>query len=134
MNHKYIDNLTSEEIYKLCKTIGVELNSNVNEKWWLNFISLTKEHFDALQDVKMLSKDFFEPFVLNNEILDELKKYYPLELLNQILNEFSGLEDWKMDVILNVIRERGKMLNIKGKNLYLPLRLAVTGRRQGLEG
>jgi hypothetical protein len=38
-----------------------------------------------------------------------------------------------MDTILNLIRELGKELKIKGKNLYFPLRLAITMKEEGME-
>jgi glutamyl-tRNA synthetase len=133
MNHKYIMELSSKKIYELAKNVGIKLNESADFSWWLNFIDYTKEHFDTLKDVEIISKDFFEKLTLSSQILEELKKFEPFNLLNLFLTNLSKFETWTMGSILNTIRETGKSLSIKGRNLYFPLRLAITGKEEGLE-
>ncbi len=53
------------------------------------------------------------------------------ELLSELKGRFEAVEEWDADHIRGVIRETGKDLGIKGKGLYMPLRVAVTGTSHG---
>jgi nondiscriminating glutamyl-tRNA synthetase len=133
MNHKYIGELSPEEIYLLAKNIGVKFNEEVTLDWWINFIAYTKEHLDTFKDIEALSSPFFEDFMLSTEIITKIKEASSVELFKKFMENISLLETWSLDSILNVIRETGKSLNMKGRALYFPLRLAITGKEEGLE-
>jgi glutamyl-tRNA synthetase len=133
MNHKYIVELIPQEVYSLAKKIGVELNEDAGVDWWINFINHTKEHLDTFKDIENLSNDFFEDFALSTEIIEKIKTITSITLFRQFKENISKLETWTMDSILNEIRGTGESLNIKGRNLYFPLRLAITGKEEGLE-
>jgi nondiscriminating glutamyl-tRNA synthetase len=133
MNHKYIVELIPQEVYSLAKKIGVELNEDAGVDWWVNFINHTKEHLDTFKDIENLSNDFFEDFALSTEIIEKIKTITSITLFRQFKENISKLETWTMDSILNEIRGTGESLNIKGRNLYFPLRLAITGKEEGLE-
>jgi len=133
MNHKYIVELTPQEVYSLAKKIGVELNEDAGVDWWINFINHTKEHLDIFKDIENLSNNFFEDFALSTEIIEKIKTITSITLFRQFKENISKLETWTMDSILNEIRGTGESLSIKGRNLYFPLRLAITGKEEGLE-
>jgi len=133
MNHKYIVELTPREIYSLAKKIGVELNKDAGVDWWINFINHTKEHLDTFKDIENLSNDFFKDFALSTGIIEKIKTITSITLFRQFKERILKLETWTMDSILNEIRGTGERLSIKGRNLYFPLRLAITGKEEGLE-
>ena len=54
-------------------------------------------------------------------------------LLEAYLKGFSSIQDFNGDQFLAVVKEVGKQTNLKGKALYHPLRLAMTGREDGPE-
>jgi glutamyl-tRNA synthetase len=132
MNHKYIVELPSEEILAITKEFGIALPQR-SDKWWNDFIEITKEHFDMLQDIVTLSQDFFSDFEIRSEIFEELKSYNPLDLLVDFRRNLEQLDIWERESILDTIRETGRSLKIKGKALYFPIRLAITGKEEGLE-
>jgi glutamyl-tRNA synthetase len=133
MNHKYIVELTPQEVYSLAKKIGVELNEDAGVDWWINFINHTKEHLDIFKYIENLANNFFEDFALSTEIIEKIKTITSITLFRQFKENISKLETWTMDSILNEIRVTGESLSIKGRNLYFPLRLAITGKEEGLE-
>lgn len=133
MNHKYIVELTPQEVYSLAKKIGVGLNEDAGVDWWINFINHTKEHLDIFKDIENLANNFFEDFALSTEIIEKIKTITSITLFRQFKENISKLETWTMDSILNEIRGTGESLSIKGRNLYFPLRLAITGKEEGLE-
>ncbi len=52
-------------------------------------------------------------------------------LLAALKDKFSALSDWSEGPVKTVIKETGKETGIKGKGLYMPLRIAVTGMEHG---
>ena len=46
---------------------------------------------------------------------------------------FNGISEFNGDNFLQAVKEVGKIAGVKGKALYHPLRLALTGREDGPE-
>ncbi|MGB9695476.1 MAG: glutamate--tRNA ligase, partial [Caldisericaceae bacterium] len=132
MNHKYIENLSPEEIYKKCKEIGLSLADKPDD-WWIDFIGVVKEHLDTLSDVLAISSPLLQKYEVSESVFGQILSYSPLELFKTFRNAIYNVSEWSADSVLQAIRDTGKALKIKGKNLYFPLRLAVTGSEQGLE-
>ncbi len=132
MNHKYMGNLSAEEIMNRAKEIGMDF-SGKPENWWKELIETAKEHIFVLKDIEEIAKPFFTELSFDNEILEELRTYNPSELLKKFAENISALSEWTPQSVLSTIRKTGKKLKIKGRNLYYPLRLAITGSREGLE-
>jgi nondiscriminating glutamyl-tRNA synthetase len=53
------------------------------------------------------------------------------ELLAALAGGFAGLERWGRDSIRQTIKAVGKKLAVKGKDIYMPLRAALTGSLHG---
>ncbi len=132
MNHKYIENLSPAEIFEKNKEIGTDFTEKPAE-WWIDFVGVIKEHLDTLSDVKAISAPLFEKHELSDDILEEIESYNSLALFEKFKDNISEIAEWKTESILSTIRDTGKTLQIKGKNLYFPLRLAITGKEEGLE-
>jgi glutamyl-tRNA synthetase len=63
---------------------------------------------------------------------EEMQKLKPLlETFQKAFNDFTG--DFNGENFLKIVKEVGKLSNVKGKALYHPLRLALTGREDGPE-
>lgn len=132
MNHKYIERMSSDEIYTIAKNIGVNLESRGKE-WWLLFINNMKEHFNTLKDVELIARPILEEYNINDETLKEIESLNSRVLLGAFLQKIAKIEKWDKESILDLIRETGRELMIKGRQLYFPIRLAITGKEEGIE-
>jgi len=132
MNHKYLTQTPAERIYEVGENIGIDFSKKPKE-WWLSFIETMKEHFDTVKDVERISLQLFEPYEIKMDIIEKIKEYNARELIEKFKDRLQSLEPFTMDTILSLIRELGKELKIKGKNLYFPLRLAITMKEEGME-
>ncbi|MBC7195373.1 MAG: hypothetical protein H5U37_06935, partial [Caldisericia bacterium] len=72
-----------------------------------------------------------KPVDLTDENLSYLKDNK--NLIFEFYEEIKKIENWNEIEILNKIREIGKRLSIKGKNLYMPLRILITHKEEGPE-
>ncbi|MCK4550179.1 MAG: glutamate--tRNA ligase, partial [Candidatus Krumholzibacteria bacterium] len=52
-------------------------------------------------------------------------------LLAALKKKFASLSDWSYDPLKAAIKETGKETGVKGKGLFMPLRVAVTGMSHG---
>ncbi|BAL81232.1 glutamate--tRNA ligase [Caldisericum exile] len=132
MNHKYLTQTSSERIYDVGTQISLDFSKKPKD-WWLSFIDAMKEHFDTIRDVERISLQLFEKYEIRKEIIEKLKEYNAKELLEQFMIRLKTLEPFTIDSVLALIRELGKGLKIKGRNLYFPLRLAITMKEEGME-
>lgn len=132
MNHKYIEMLSLEELFSRVKNFY--LNQNLvlkSDEWLKDFLRLMRDHIFVLSDVKKLIDEIFKPEELSEEKISYLKENK--NLIIEFYNAIKAIDNWEENNILNLIKEVGKKLSIKGKNLYHPLRVLITHKDEGPE-
>ncbi|MBP8613200.1 MAG: hypothetical protein KBI30_04320 [Candidatus Atribacteria bacterium] len=92
-----------------------------------------KEHFDTVKDIDTLASTVFAPYEIKEECIDKIKELNVVNLISEFKKRLETLEPFDKDSVLALIKEVGKALQIKGRNLYFPLRLAVTMQEEGIE-
>lgn len=132
MNHKYIEMLSLDELFSRVKKFYINQNLVLKSDEWLkDFLRLMRDHIFVISDVKKLIDEIFKP----EDLLEE-KFFYLKENKNLIIefyNAIKAIDNWEENNILNLIKEVGKKLSIKGKNLYHPLRVLITHKDEGPE-
>ncbi|MDW2919564.1 glutamate--tRNA ligase [Mesomycoplasma ovipneumoniae] len=108
------------------------LNLETNSEWNRFFV-------ETFQKSAVKYSDFFENLdfftkpqdSMSQKIIDLLEQsnQQPIQLFAQKID----YDNWQFSKIENLIKEIGQTLNIKGKNLLLPLRLATTWAESGPE-
>lgn len=140
MNSQYIKNSPTERITELAiphlKQKGyLDENENVDFDW-LN--SIVKTFQDELAFVGEIVEKVGIFFNDNIEVQDEearqiLKMEHVPKLLQVFREKVANAEKIDKDFAVNVFKEMQKELNIKGKNLFMPIRIALTGQMHGPE-
>lgn len=135
MNSTYIKNLDEEKYLELVKPFLLK-NENLKEvdEAKLNLISkIYKSELIYLDQINELvnlvlikNQDFDKNAIFAAESKDLLLKFADL-LKNNESNSFDK-ESFKL-----VINELISLTGIKGKNLYMPIRMALTGHEHGVE-
>lgn len=98
-----------------------------------NVLELSKDHFTLITDIVPYIERFFAFTSASEEKLGSLNKEEVKILFPLFIDKLENIVEWKPEVILNLIRETGKEAGIKGKSLYFPLRVAITGSEEGPE-
>ena len=132
MNSQYLKNADVNTILPIAKKIFYDNNCVIdNESDLVSILEFGKGRCNTIKEVLQLSSPFFEDLIYHVDYLDLLndinsKKIYSLliEKINnlQLINEFE---------IKEIISSLGNELNIKGKDLFFPIRLAVWGDVHG---
>ncbi|MBM3590494.1 MAG: glutamate--tRNA ligase [Alphaproteobacteria bacterium] len=119
INHKILQNVSYD--YVLSKINENKINYKISEKLW----EACKSNLSFFHEVEEWIKIFSVGFRYKNSTQD-------LDFLNQIIEllplDTSGLDAWQ-----NWLNEIKKISTRKGKDLFMPIRLALTGKEQGPE-
>ncbi|WP_456342464.1 glutamate--tRNA ligase [Thermovibrio sp.] len=139
MNQVYIrsypiDKLT-ELVIPYLEKAGFDLSA-FDRKWLERVVEVSREYFTVLSDaphyMEVFLKDDFEVeedakgFISENP--DRLRV---IELFYGKLKAFEG--ELTEEAFKKLVKEVGKELGVKGKNLFMPIRIGLTGKMSGVE-
>ncbi len=135
INHTYIKKMPLEEFVKLIEPFLHQANIIIKDQTWLNdFAALLQERCEYGAQIVDLYNEFFkEEFILSKETLDFLLEQ-PLskKVIESFKNELNSISFDEQN-IKKAITQTGKNLDVKGKLLYMPCRIATTGEMHGPE-
>ena len=140
MNNQYMKNLELEQVVELslphlisAGKLDSEMSAEQRE-WATRVISLYQEQMSFGAEIVELSEMFFKTDLEYDEeakaVLDE--EQVP-EVLQAFLNEIDALENYEAAEIKSSIKSVQKATGHKGKKLFMPIRVAVTGQTHGPE-
>lgn len=97
--------------------------------------SSLRVYLDFYYQIQRYIGDFFSAFQIHAEAEEWLlKDFAPLLVENFFVAACAQVEEsWNEENIQSLIKSVGKQSNVKGKNLFMTLRAAVTGNVRGLE-
>jgi nondiscriminating glutamyl-tRNA synthetase len=138
MNNQYVkkadlDKVVAISLPQLIKAGRVHAEMNDSEREWaIKLIALFQEKMSYGAEIVELSDMFFKD---EAEYEEEAKEILSGETVPQVLKAFSeevaGLEEFIAENIKAAIKTVQKTTGQKGKNLFMPIRSAVTGQTHG---
>lgn len=127
INSKYIKKLSQEEFVNFCKPFLKKGKIKIKDDLWLN--TLTKLFKNRMlygeQIIDFYNEFFNKKYKLNNEHLTYLKQQNAIELIKLIEIGIKDSNFNDSNEINNILVEAGNKLNIKGKDLYMPIMVAL---------
>ncbi|MDR1521542.1 MAG: glutamate--tRNA ligase [Streptococcaceae bacterium] len=142
INNQYIKKADFEQIFELVRPFLVKknrLSENTDRKELARvkkIVALYQSQLSYGEKIIKLTDLFFkEEFTLN----DEAKKVLSKETVALILTAFCdklkmiGEKKWTRENIFLKIKEVQKETKVKGKNLFMPIRIALSGKMYGPE-
>ena len=140
MNNQYMKNLELDQVVELSLPHLIKagkLEETLTEEkreWAKGVISLYQEQMSFGAEIVELSEMFFKTDLEYDAdakaVLDE--EQVP-EVLQAFLNEIEALENYEAAEIKSSIKAVQKSTGHKGKKLFMPIRVAVTGQTHGPE-
>lgn len=120
LNGVYIRKKTDEELIKLLKPY---LPADYNQNYILKIIPLIKERLKKLSDFSAYTNFFFQEPVLDKNLLTGKK-----DMLKNSLSNFTNLSNWANSSLEQSGRDLAAKLNIKPSDLFMAIRIALTGK------
>ncbi len=140
MNAHYIREASLERITELClphiQAAGLIENDLSPDRlvWLQQVVATVKEKLEfAGQSPELVRVFFGETVELADE--EEAKIVIALESTPSVLNAFRdkalAFTEWDESIVRNTLKEIGKELGVKGKPLFMAVRVAVSGQSHG---
>lgn len=140
VNNQYMKQKDSETIFEmalpfLIKAGKLPLNPTENEKNWAReLVALYQPQMSYAAEIVKLSEQFFNDEIELDEAGEEVVNGEQVpELMNALYSTFEALEDFSPEAIKKAIKDVQKETGIKGKNLFMPIRVVITGETKGPE-
>lgn len=144
MNSQYIKRILPENLLESAAEISPQAQSEIrNEKMrnaYLSVIQTEKDRFHTLLQIEEHFKEYFDSskFVLKESALEGSAKEvlswsWSLEVLKQFKKEIESSERLSDEMISGLMKNLQKSAGRKGKDLYWPIRIALTGKIHGPE-
>ena len=140
INNQYIKAQPLERIVDLSLPFfikeGVATAEEVeaNKAWFEKLISLYQPQMSYGAEIVELTKQFFvEEVKFDEEELEILKQETTATVFEDFLTKVEEVEEFTADNIKALIKAIQKDTGVKGKNLFMPIRIASTGSMHGPE-
>ncbi|MCA1066431.1 glutamate--tRNA ligase [Rossellomorea sp. AcN35-11] len=140
MNNQYMKNLELGQVVELSLPHLIsagKLDENMSDEkreWAGRVISLYQEQMSYGAEIVELSEMFFRTDIeYDEEAKAVLEEEQVPEVLQAFLHEIEALEHYEAGEIKSSIKAVQKATGHKGKKLFMPIRVAVTGQTHGPE-
>ena len=135
-NSIYIKNMDFEDYYKFVYPFlesAYDLSSK-DEEWIRHLVKIYQNHISYGKQIIDEVKMFFEDSIsLDSECLSFMEEDGVSNTINVFKEEISSIDDWSVDSISAAINSTKEKAGVKGKMLYMPIRIAVSGVMHGPE-
>lgn len=134
MNQQYIQNLDQQDLVRrvapfVAKTVYAEQDMDLLEK----AVKILQPRLVTLAETAKRLALFFdeEPQATDPEVLSLLKEESSKLVLAEFIKQLQTIEKLNEENLGSVVKNVQTVTNIKGKNLWMPLRYAITLEAQG---
>ena len=140
VNSHYMKDYDLEKLCQLEKPYMIESGLMTEEEidnnfeWFKILVETVRDGLDKLEDLPKAVQFLFGDLDVKEEsALEELKKDHVLQLIDQFIEELNSLEEVDDEFSRTVMKKIQKATGIKGKDLYMPVRAAISGNVHGPE-
>lgn len=135
-NANYIKKMSMEDYLKLVIPFLKDVYdlNNKSEEWINHLVSIYQNHIsygkEIVEEVKLFFEDDVHP---NEECLEFMKQDGVSKTISVFKDEIDAITDWSVESINKAINNVKEKAEVKGKMLYMPIRIAVSGVMHGPE-
>lgn len=134
-NSHYIKAMEDDKYLEWIKKYLTLDTSDKTDKWINKLLLTYKGHISCGEQINDVVKNFFsDEYNLSEECIALLESdpVVPL-VIEKFTSEIEAIDDWTTDNINIAIENVKNSLNVKGKLLYMPLRIKASGYMHGPE-
>lgn len=134
VNNRYIKEKTLEEVVSLCKPYlekAYDLSSK-SDQWITDLVAVYHDQLSYGAEIVELVELFFnDELELDAEAIEFMKDESVPSTLRVFKEQLENLNDFTKENVQACIKATQKEAGVKGKMLYMPLRIATTGIMHG---
>jgi glutamyl-tRNA synthetase len=132
MGGYYVRHLSVEYVAEKARPFFEEAGIDIgNNEKYLRVIATARDYVSRLSDMVEHSKMFYEELTFSEEDRKLIGEENSQKLYSFWIGELEKKTDWSSEDISLLIKQATGELDIKGKNFYFPIRLALFGSCHG---
>ena len=136
INTQHIKNLDEDELLELCMPhlIDADILVGKTTEWASELANLFADRLTHGSEIVDLYDEFFDPeLTIADDAMEFLvaDKDASIKTLTAFKTELEGLSDFSAEAIKAAIKSTGVIAKVKGKNLFMPCRIGVSGQMHG---
>ena len=136
VNAHYIKKLSLEDCVKLVKPFLSEAYdlSDKSEKWLNELVRIYQNHISYGKEIVKETEMFFNKDINPDfECIEFMKDESIPKTIEVFKEEIENISEWSIPNISNAINNTKEKASVKGKMLYMPIRIKTTGVMHGPE-
>lgn len=136
INSQYIKKLTLEQVLLITVPHLKEAYdlSNKDNAWTEKLVSIYQNHISYGKEIVPLVELFFKDHIeIEGEELEFMNQEGIGEMLAIFADEISNITNWSIEEIVSAINKTKERSGLKGKMLFMPIRIKTTGQMHGPE-
>ena len=134
-NAQYIKKMPDDEYLKWVKQYFKRNVSNKSIDWINKLLLIYKNHLNYGEEINELTEHFFIDKIELNTEAKEFMESDPIigDVIKSFRDEVLNINEWNIENINNAINNVKNNLGVKGKLLYMPIRIKASGFMHGPE-
>ena len=136
VNAHYMKKLDDEKLFEITIPHLKEAYDleKYSDDWVKELVLLYKDHISYGKEIVEVTEMFFHDKVnLNDECIEFMKDESIPNTLKVFKEEIEAIDDWTVENIKEAMNHTKEKANVKGKMLFMPIRIQVTGVMHGPE-
>jgi len=133
-NHQYINKIDDEKYLSWIKKYFSN-ECDKSEEWLNHLLLIYKSHLNYGKEINELTSSFFnKEFVIDEEAKEFMESDEVIPKVVEVFKEeIESTSNWSVETLQEVINNVKEKAGVKGKMLFMPIRIAASGIMHGPE-
>lgn len=133
-NHQYINKMDDEKYLSWIKKYFSN-ECDKSEEWLNHLLLIYKSHLNYGKEINELTSSFFnKEFVIDEEAKEFMESDEVIPKVVEVFKEeIKSTSNWSVETLQEVINNIKEKAGVKGKMLFMPIRIAASGIMHGPE-
>jgi len=133
-NHQYINKMDDEKYLSWIKKYFSN-ECDKSEEWLNHLLLIYKSHLNYGKEINELTSSFFnKEFVIDEEAKEFMESDEVIPKVVEVFKEeIKSTSNWSVETLQEVINNVKEKAGVKGKMLFMPIRIAASGIMHGPE-
>lgn len=132
VNTQYIKQMDEADYIRRITPFLIEAGIDTsNHDWVKQLVVLFKDRLEYFSQIKEHYDELFRPFSVDAEAEAFLAEGDHTKTIETFIGKLNALPEWTSEAISEAIKETGAACEVKGKDLFMPVRIATTGTMHG---
>ena len=133
-NHQYINKMDDEKYLSWIKKYFSN-ECDKSEEWLNHLLLIYKSHLNYGKEINELTSSFFnKEFVIDAEAKEFMESDEEIPKVVEVFKEeIKATSNWSVETLQEVINNVKEKAGVKGKMLFMPIRIAASGIMHGPE-